>query len=267
MDSNNPTFQMMPLLLGPLSNLLNPEYAEVEAVVFQYLSDAEAIAPLLPKCFEPGNMPSVTVAFQDCRGVDFLAGNDYRLVMIAVGAQFKGEENSVEGNYVLVMFENAAIPIVLGRERLGIPKIYADITPLKILPNKHLRFEVSVWGHLLMGIDLAPPFKKQNLFIRKAASTLSSRRPLLGYKLIPATSLDDPPDVEYPTASYSDNKIDQLWLGKTGTLYIGDPKEEDIRYFKTLLDALRTIPVRQVTMISRSRGSAVLRDDKSHRLR
>jgi hypothetical protein len=118
-----------------------------------------------------------------------------------------------------------------------------------------------------MGIDLAPPFKKQNLLVRRTASALASRQPLLGYKLIPATSLDEPPDVEYPTVSYSDSRIDQLWLGKTGTLYFGDPKEEDIRYFRTLLDALRTIPVRQVTMISRSRGSAVLRDDKSHRLR
>jgi len=207
------------------------------------------------------------MAFQDSNGVDFLAGNDYKLFMIAVAAKFEGEEHQVNGSYVLVMFENSSFPITLGRERLGVPKIYADITPLRILEDNHLRCEVSVWGHQLIGIDLTPPFKKQNALIRKGASTLASKQPLLGYKHIPATSLDDPPDADYPTAYYSEYKFDELWLGKTGRVLFGNPKEEDIRFYKPIVDALKTIPVVEVVRVSRSRGSIVLRNDLSYRLR
>jgi acetoacetate decarboxylase len=266
MNTNEQIFKMMPLLLDPISFHNNPFYAETEIVSLQYLTDAETIQPLLPKCFEPGDKPSVTVVFQDSKGVDFLAGNDYRLFMIAVSAKFTGEKHHLEGSFVLVMFENAAIPIILGRERLGLPKIYADITPLRIMENGHLRCEASLWGHPLIGLDLTPQFKKQNPLVRKAAGDMMSRQPGFSYKYIPPTTMYAPPDVDYPTAIYSDYKFDQLWLGKTGSIFIGDPTAEDIGYFKPIIDALRTIPVREVTMVSRSRGTMVIRNDKCHRL-
>jgi hypothetical protein len=90
MKPNEPTFKMMPLLIGPLSLNDNPYYAEAEIVSLQYLTDPEAIGPLLPECFEPGDKPSVSFVYQDSKGVDFLAGNDYRLFMVAVSAKFKG---------------------------------------------------------------------------------------------------------------------------------------------------------------------------------
>jgi hypothetical protein len=267
MDSNDSTYRMMPFLLGPFSKQYNPTYAEVDLVVFQYLTEPKAIIALLPNCYQPSKQPTVTVAFQASNGVDFLAGNDYRLLMIVVGAQFEGEEYQLEGGYVLVMFENSSIPIILGRERLGIPKIYADITSIRTLENNHLRCEASLWGHPLIGIDLVPPLKKQNPLIRKAASTLTSKQPLFGYKHIPATSFNDPPDVDYPTAYFNDHEFDELWLGKTGTLYIGDPQADDIRFYKPIIDALKTLPVKEVVRVSRSRGSMIIRNDKSYRLR
>jgi acetoacetate decarboxylase len=267
MNTNDSTYHMMPFLLGPFSKQYNPTYKEIDIVVFQYLIDPESILALLPKCYQPSKQPSVTVAFQGSNGVDFLAGNDYRLFMIAVGAQFTGEEHQVEGGYVLVMFENSSIPIILGRERLGIPKIYADITSVRVLENDHLRCEASLFGHLLIGFDLVPPFKKQNRVIRKAASSLSSKQPLLGYKHIPATSYSDPPDVDYPTAYFNDYLFDELWLGKTGSLHFGDPQAEDIRFYKPIVDALKTLPVNEVIRVSRSRGSTIIRNDKSFRLR
>jgi hypothetical protein len=267
MNTNDSSYHMMPFLLGTFSKQYNPTYKEIEVAVFQYLTEPEAIAALLPQCYQPSKQPSVTVAFQASNGVDFLAGNDYRLFMIAVGAQFKGEEHQIEGGYVLVMFENSAIPIILGRERLGIPKIYADITSIRIMENNHLRCEASLFGHLLFGFDLGPPFKKQNPLIRKAASRLSSKQPLLGYKHIPATSFSDPPDVDYPTAYFSDYRFDELWLGKTGSLYFGDPQAEDIRFYTPIIEALKTLPVNEVVRVSRSRGSMIIRNDKSYRLR
>lgn len=102
---------------------------------------------------------------------------------VQVAARFDGEREHVEGDYVLVMFEDETVPIIGGREFLGAPK------------------------------------------------------------------------------------IERLWLGKSGQVYFGDPGEEDVAYTKRVVDALKMLPVRQVTQTPRLRGSALLRYDLSERLR
>jgi acetoacetate decarboxylase len=162
------------------------------------------------------------------------------------------------------MFENETLPILTGREWLGIPKLYADISPIRPLEDGHLRCETSLWGHFLFGIDLAP-LKEQNVLVRKAASTQSSKSPAFGYKYIAA--LDGPPDADYPTVMWNDVKLEHLWLGEVGELLYGNPGEQDIGLFKRFIDALKTLPVRSVIRTSHSRGSLVLRNDRNGRLR
>jgi hypothetical protein len=58
-----------------------------------------------------------------------------------------------------------------------------------------------LWGHLLFGINIAPPFKEQNSLIRKAASMQLSKTPYFGYKYI--ASLDGQPDADYPTIMWN----------------------------------------------------------------
>ena len=65
----------------------------------------------------------------------------------------------------------------------------------------------------------------------------------------------------------NDTKIKELWMGNSGSVYFGDPGEEDVVQIKQLLDALKTLPVNRVEQALRFRGSAVLRFDLSHRLR
>jgi acetoacetate decarboxylase len=54
--------------------------------------------------------------------VDYLAGRGYNIVFVTVAAKFSGNKDKLEGDYVLVIFENDAIPIITGRELLGAPK-------------------------------------------------------------------------------------------------------------------------------------------------
>jgi len=44
------------------------------------------------------------------------------------------------------MFEDQTLPILGGREDLGVPKLYADISPARILADGRLRCEASLWG-------------------------------------------------------------------------------------------------------------------------
>jgi hypothetical protein len=207
----------------------------------------------------------VSVLFNNNDGVDFMAGRGYRFAAISVAAQFDGENRRLEGSYVLVMPEDSALPFIAGREWLGIPKFFADISSIRLMDDGHLRCEASLWGHLLFGLDLAPPLTRQNTLIRKAASAQLTNTPAFGHKYI--ASLNWPPDADYPTIMWSDTNIEHLWLGKRGELYFGNPTEKDIGEFSPLIDALKSLPVREVKQTVHWRGSMVLRNDKNGRLR
>jgi len=258
----------MPLIRGPLWDLKNipkSEYTSVETLMLQFETDRDAIPPLLPEPFQPGKSPLVTVMFTDNNGVDFMAGGGYRFAAISVAAEIDSQNGRLKGNYVLAMPENETLPIITGREWLGMPKFFTDISPVRYLNNGHLRCEASMWGHLLFGINISPPFKSQNALIRRAAGAQATKTPSFGYKYIAA--LDGPPDADYPTIMWSDNKIDELELGNHGEFYIGNPTDQDIGEFKPFLDALRTLPVFEVKRVAHSRGSMFLRNDKNGRIR
>jgi acetoacetate decarboxylase len=257
----------MPLIRGPIwdLNAIPPiTYQSVESLMLQYETDPEAIPPLLPEPFKPGKSPIVTVLFNDCNGVGFMSGRGYRMAAVSVDAKFDGEQDHVEGGYVLVMPENETLAITTGREWLGMPKFFTDISSIRIMENGHLRCEASLWGHLFFGLDIKPPFKKQIGLVRKTAAAQSSKAPALGYKYI--GSLDGIPDADYPTIMWNDVEMEELWLAKGGEFFIGDSGEEDIGEFKPVLDILRSLPVRKVVQAVHWKGSLVLRNDKNRRL-
>jgi acetoacetate decarboxylase len=258
----------MPLAMGPIydqKNLPGSVYKSIEALVLQYETDPAAIPPLLPEPFQPGKTSMVTVVFNDANGVDFMAGGGYRFAAVSVAARFDGRDGPLEGNYVLVLPENNAVPITLGREWLGMPKFFADISSIRVLDDGHLRCETSMGGHLLFGIDIAPPFQELDAPIREFASIQSTSTPSFGYKYI--ASLNGPPDADYPTVMWTDNNIESLRLGNSGEFYLGNPTEKDIGHFKPLMDVLKSLPVRKVGLTAHSRRSTVLRLDKNGRIR
>jgi len=257
----------MPLVAGAVFELADrPRYVykHTENLILQYHTDPEAIRAVLPECYQVAKEPLVTFAFSHNDGVDFMAGRGYRIATVMVAARFDGQVDHEEGNHVVVMFENDTLPIIGGREHLGVPKIYADISPIKTLPGDgHLRCEVSLWGHLLFGVKI-PALKEQGAIARGVANR-TKMPPYLCYKHIPA--LDGPPDASYPTLWTMDSQVDQLWMGKEGELYFGAPSQEDVSYYAQAIQALRALPVRQVTQVIRACGSGVLRYDLYRRLR
>jgi hypothetical protein len=255
-----------PFIMGPVfdrKNLPALVHARADLLILGFRTSRDAVRPLLPECYEMGEDPTVTVSFAEFGGVDFLAGNSYRRAAMQVAALYDGEEDHLDGDYVLVAFENETMPIILGREHLGIPKVYGDVSTIRVLGDGHLRCEVSLWGHLLFGIEVVCP-DCQTATACEEAGTSFSERPTFGYKFF--QSLDGPLDADYPTVSWSDYEIEQMRVGAEARLYFGSPSEEDIGEFRPIIDALRSMPVRQVTQTIRARGSMVLRYDKCRRL-
>lgn len=259
---------LMPLISGPIAEKkenLRPHLGEVEFLVLEYQTDSDALQPLMPDCFQLADKPTISVWFAYYNQVDFLANRGYNEVAVQVAARFDGEKDHVEGEYVIVMFLNDTIPIIRGREQVGWPKMYADIPAAEAQPNGHLLCKATLWNQLLIIIDLAP-MKKQNAIVRFAANKMANRQKLLFYKYIP--SLDGPPDANYPNILPSDIKIDELWMGNSGMVSFGDPSKSDLpKQLVRLLEAMNTLPVRQVTRTMRYRGSMFIRDDLCRRLR
>lgn len=258
---------LMPHIQGPLYDrepLPGIPYPQTETIAIQFQTEEEAARSLLPDCYDLDPVPVVTVMFGYHKGLDFLAGGGYNIATFQVAARFDGTQDHVEGDYILIMFENDTTPILGGREFLGVPKMFADIPPVKIMPNGNLRCEASLWGHLLFGIEL-PPMKKQNPLVKNIASRRINSRPWLAYKHIP--SLDGPPDADYPTTTRNDVKIESLWMGNAGSLYFGSATGDDISQTANVIDALKSLPVVKMEQVLRLRGSAVLRFDQSRRLK
>jgi len=259
-------YYRMPLIMGPLFDRhdVKFEYPAVEVVAFQYLTDRHAVQELLPDCYRVAETPLVTVIFSQNNGLAFMAGAGYSLATFQVAARFDGETDHVEGDYVLVMFENQTWPIIGGREDLGVPKLFADISPMRQLPGGGIRCDASIWGHLLFSLDL-PKMSSQAFPVRAVAAKRMNSRPWLGYKYIP--SLDGPPDAEYPTITKNETRLEKLWLGKTATLRFAKPDKDDVGPLGTLMDALSSLRVTKAIQAAHFRGSSVLRYDLSRRLR
>lgn len=258
----------MPLIMGPLWDQKVPPrqlYRSLELLSLEYETDPGAIAPLLPEPFKLGKRPRVNVMFCEANGVDMLGGGGYRFAAVALAAHFDGESGHQEGDYVLVMPENLTLPIVAGREWLGMPKFFADLSSIRIMNDGQLRCEASMGGHMLFGIEIAPPLREQNILVRQAAGVQFSRRPSFGYKYI--GSLDGPPDADYPTIMWAEPRLDRLWLGKTGHFYVGNPLVQDVGNFRPMIQALQSLPVCELIQTVHAHGSMVLRNDKNGRLR
>ena len=117
LDDNK--YYRMPFIMGPAfdrNNIPQILYPKIETLVLQYKSDSEAIASLLPECYQPTKEPVVTVIFGYYDGLEFMGGGEYRIATVQVSALFRGEKDNVEGDYILVMFENeTALSLVAGK--------------------------------------------------------------------------------------------------------------------------------------------------------
>ncbi|MDA9368074.1 acetoacetate decarboxylase family protein [Flavobacteriaceae bacterium] len=120
---------MMPAHFGPRPSSPKSSgwYRDVTLMVVPFVTDRAKLAAYLPEPYEVAEDAVVTVTYARNRQVDWLAGHGYNLIGVSAGVVFRGENETLEGHYTLVMWENLADPILTGRELQGIPKIYADI--------------------------------------------------------------------------------------------------------------------------------------------
>lgn len=119
------------------------------AVWATFAADRDQIAALLPEGFAPSADPDLTVEIKNMTNIGWLAGRGYSVVFVTTGVTYAGEE----GRFKLVLWENAADPIITGREELGYPKVYAEIPDL-VIEGDSVRASASWDGFTFLELDV-----------------------------------------------------------------------------------------------------------------
>jgi hypothetical protein len=127
---------MMPTHFGPSPGLrqtpdggrhISDRPIKVSRYSVPFVTRPEQLEALLPPDFLLSGDPVVTVDFAYQTDIPWLAGRGYNIVMVRIPAAFRGTRDQVSGQFITVLWENMADPIISGREQLGFSKIFADI--------------------------------------------------------------------------------------------------------------------------------------------
>jgi hypothetical protein len=94
----------------------------------KYRTTRECAQALLPRGVHVFGEPEIVFEIAKLSNVAWLAGRGYNILSVRVPARFEGSAGLTIGACVAVAWENRTEPIITGREQLGWPKIYGDIS-------------------------------------------------------------------------------------------------------------------------------------------
>jgi len=155
----------MPVLLGRAPGPRNmPRHkahltysADATRVAVHALTDAAKLSRYLPPRCRLAGEPVLSVSVTQLRNLGWLAGRGYNFVNVFTKVIFEGEEETVQGDFSLCLWENKADPILTGRDELGMPKLFADIPDPRELDG---RWDCSAswegFPFLHLDLDTAP---------------------------------------------------------------------------------------------------------------
>lgn len=96
----------------------------------RYLTNRSKLIALLPPGFTLRGDPIVTVSFSFFSNLYWLAGRGYGIVGLNFPVTYTGKSETISGTFCPVMWEGIPDAIMTGREELGFPKLFADISQI-----------------------------------------------------------------------------------------------------------------------------------------
>ena len=150
-----------------------------------YRAERTALEALLPPGFALRGEAEMSVSFSQFENLYWLAGRGYGVVIVDIPAIYTGNTERIEGNFCPVMWEGRPDAILTGREELGFPKLFADISPIGFSPQADTaRGSASWFDHKFLDIevhDLSP--------VEGDKSLPGSGGPAIFHKYFPRTSI------------------------------------------------------------------------------
>jgi Acetoacetate decarboxylase (ADC) len=205
------------------------------------LTDEKRLAELLPPDCALEGEPLLTVSMTFKSNIGWLAGRGYSILRtgfrIAHQSKTRGK---VAGNFVPVLWENLADPIMTGREELGFAKIYAEMPAPVIIGDSY--YAVATWqGFRFFEIDA-----------NDLADTSAQPEPAgsFHYKFVPRTGSLGEADAAYLeyappnqlATGYGGLRVTRRMLGK-GSFKFHRARWEDVPFQYPIINALADLPV------------------------
>jgi acetoacetate decarboxylase len=237
-------------------------YDDVTRISISYRTDETQLIRHLPHPFRLIGPPIVTVGYSRNQGISWLAGGEYNIIAVSVAATYPGNVDGVSGSYPLVLWENLTEPILAGREKSGLPKIYGEIEDHRVFGGVW-RTSLSNNGKNMLEMQ-ATDLTEVTPDALKTMNENGQRVNVLGWKYIPDETASKA-IVSYATAYPMSFHYRQAWSAK-GHLQWHVQTWEGLPTQAHVVNALHALPVKEIVSCDVSKGSTLLHSGMVRRL-
>ncbi len=238
-------------------------YGEVTEISISYLTDREKLLAYLPEPFDIEGPPILTVSCSSNRKITWLAGGAYSICAVRVKATYRGEVDTITGNYSLVVWEDLTDPILTGRELQGVPKVFGDIEEPSSF-NGIWRSRLSNRGKTILELQAEGLTQLEGETLSQYGQKVA-KGSMLGWKYIP-NETGSAPLVSYATDFPVSTNVVEAWsatckLTWHSLLWQENPTQAHI------VNALSELPVAEIVSCNVTKSSKVLHSGSVRRLR
>jgi len=223
-------------------NLPNNETELVVAV--NALTDAKLLQELLPPDCTLDGEPLLTVSMTFKSNIGWLAGRGYSILRTSFRIAYESKTHGrLTGNFIPVLWENLADPIMTGREELGFAKIYAEMPAPVII------------GGTYSGVATWQGFRFFEIVATDLSETSAVPEPsgAFHYKFVPRTGSLGEADAAYLeyappnklATGYGGLQVTRRMLG-SGSFKFHRARWEDVPFQYPIINALAALPVLEV---------------------
>lgn len=249
---------MMPAHFGPryIGEKTSGWYRDVTVMAVPFITDRKKLAAYLPAPYEVAEEAVVTVYYACNKQVDWLAGRGYNMVGVNASVIYRGEKETLTGNYALVIWENLADPILVGREVQGIPKVFADI-PDHSVSKSRWNCNASHFGHKIVDLTISNPNPVTQEEITAQQQADQGKNHPMAWRYLPAIGGFGNAAVNELVTFPSDSIYTEAMVGE-GTINWNQLSWEQNPNQYHIVNALETLPVLEYLPAIITRGSTNL---------
>ncbi|MDD5081917.1 MAG: acetoacetate decarboxylase family protein [Dehalococcoidales bacterium] len=229
-----------------------------------FLTNRGQLSDLLPPGFTVGAEPVVTVQASYMTEIEWLAGRGYNTLGVSFPAVFTGKRSRASGNFLSVLWENMADPIITGRDDLGFNKIYCELP--EPATNQGETHCIAAWmGFKFMDLKVwnLRPLSTREI---RAATSRPTGDGMLHYKYIPRTGDWGEADIAYATltpAATPNRTITEMWRGE-GSVDFHQATWEELPTLVDIVNTFHALEIKEYrgAMMAKTIGGKDLSDQR-----
>ena len=246
------------------SDLYSAERPNTTTISVTMKARATQLAELLPEGFEMETDPTITIAAGYMTDIPWLAGRGYNTLGITFPALYKGRQEKVHGDFLAVLWENMADPIITGRDELGFSKLYCEL-PEPVTTGDETCCTASWMGFTFMELRVKGLRSAERPFT--APPSASSSQGLLHYKYVPRTGEWGEVDAAYAALTpVSDpfRRVTEFLSADEGSVTFFKATWEELPTLHHVINALHGLELSTLVQacIVKTKGAKDLRDQR-----